>query len=106
MISSILFSLRECTWEGPLRKQRYYEGRNDDDKEDNNIEVEVDTRNDLCLLTIRRVRVDHQGPWKCIAEDDNGDEDEVYVFLKVAGASRGGRPRLKVSYDYTKPLLK
>ena len=29
------------------------------------------------------MQIEHNGPWKCIAEDDREDEDEQYVFLDV-----------------------
>ena len=43
-------------------------------------------RDEICSLTIRRVQAEHNGPWLCIAEDDDGDEDQQYVFLDVKNA--------------------
>ena len=43
-------------------------------------------RDEICSLTIRRVQAEHNGPWLCIAEDDDEDEDQQYVFLDVKNA--------------------
>ena len=51
-----------------------------------NTEVEVDRRDEICSLTIRKVQAEHNGPWLCIAEDDDEDEDQQYVFLDVKNA--------------------
>ena len=37
-------------------------------------------------MTIRRVAAEHNGPWLCVAEDDDEDEDQQYVFLDVKNA--------------------
>lgn len=99
----IFFRLQDCIWFGPFG-QKYYEGRNDDDKYDNNIRVKIDTDDDLCILTIEKVRRDHEGPWQCRAEDDNGDEDEIYVFVEVANV--GGSNSLRVRSHRVETILK
>ena len=32
-----------------------------------NVQVEIDERRDDCILTIKNVRKEHEGVWKCVA---------------------------------------
>ena len=54
--------------------------------QDQNISHLSLARDEICSLTIRRVQAEHNGPWLCIAEDDDEDEDQQYVFLDVKNA--------------------
>ena len=53
------------------------------------------------------MQIEHNGPWKCIAEDDREDEDEQYVFLDVKNSgsrlevgSHSKRCALQVARNY------
>ena len=38
------------------------------------VQVEIDERRDECILTIKSLRKEHEGPWECVAYEGR---DEV-----------------------------